>query len=371
MPELHEAGTILKQRTVNMFECVKYQFSQVPQNYWDFVHKYGTIFQSKAYLNFQAVIDGLEPVILVILDGDEIVGGAAVEVGPGIWNFRIGASTHFGPVVANKEKISDVFNCMTKVMKSMGLVCSIEVPPQYAEILSKHNDFKGWVKKELEYLHWDISDSLESLFKAMKKSKREAVRKARREGAIIKEIETPEEVEQFFELYSASMRKGKLEPGSLLYHKNLISMLKPVGLAAGFLALHPEIRKPIAGIIMLLGMHKEATFAYMGHDYEYRKFCAPDLLWWHCLEFLKSKGFVLADLVGLPKGNSKREQGIRDYKIALTGVKGRRYPSFILTRGIFGLNSALISRQIRFAQKCVHVLRKFKGGKVKDLLDLT
>lgn len=104
---------------------------------------------------------------------------------------------------------------------------------------------------------------------------------------------------------------------------------------------------------MLLGMHKEATFVYMGHDYEYRKFCAPDLLWWHCLEFLKSKRFVLADFGGLPKGNSQREQGIRNYKIALTGVYGRRYPSYILSRGNFGLNPQFVVKASAFSKKVI------------------
>lgn len=346
-----------------MLRCVKYRFSEAPQEYWDFVHKYGTIFQSKSYLSCRAITDGREPVILAIFDCGKIVGGAAVMVGPGIWRFRICASMYFGPVVANKEKFAPVFDCLTNVLKSMVLISSVAVLPECASLLGQSQRFSLWHKKEVEFLHWDISDSVESLFKAMKKSKREAVRKGQREGAIIKEIETPEEVEQFFELYSMSMHKGGLEPQSLLHHKNLIVMLKPANLAVGFLALHPETRKPIAGIIVLLGMHKDATFLSMGHDYEYRKFCAPDLLWWHCLEFLKLKGFVLADFGGLPKGDSARERGIRNYKIALTGIYGHRYSSFTLTRGIFGLNPSFIRKTLHFLQKCIRILRKIKGEK--------
>jgi len=345
-----------------MLKCIKYRFSEAPQNYWDFVHEFGTIYQSKPYLNCLAA-SGKEQMVIAVFEDDKLVGGAGITVGRKILNFPINMGTYFSPVVCNAQKAAAVLKCIADTIKTMCLRFSATALPGHAKVLAESHELSNWHKREIEFIHWDISDSLESLFKAMKKSKREAVRKARREGAIIKEIETPEEVEQFFELYSASMRKGKLEPGSLLYHKNLISMLKPVGLAAGFLALHPEIRKPIAGIIMLLGMHKEATFAYMGHDYEYRKFCAPDLLWWHCLEFLKSKGFVLADLVGLPKGNSQREQGIRDYKIALTGVNGRRYPSFVLTRGNFGLSPKLVAKASVFSKKVTKFISGVFGGK--------
>jgi hypothetical protein len=326
-----------------MLKAVKYKISEVPQWYWDFVHKYGLIYQSKPYLECLA-ISGQAPLVVGVFEDDKFVGGAGITIGRKILNFPVNMAIYLGPVVSDAQKTVAVLKCIADAVKTNCFRFSVTVLPEQADILAESSEISGWHKTEIEFLHWDISDSLESLFKTMKKSKREAMRKAQREGAIIKEIETPEEVEQFFELYSASMHKGGLQPESLLYHKNLISMLKPADLSAGFLALHPEIRKPIAGIIMLLGMHKEATFLSMGHNYEYRKFCAPDLLWWHCLEFLKSKGYVLADFGGLPKGNSQREKGIRDYKIALVGVNGRRYPSFVLTHGNFGLNPQFVKK---------------------------
>jgi hypothetical protein len=136
-------------------------------------------------------------------------------------------------------------------------------------------------------------------------------------------------------------------------------MLGPEGLATGFLALEPQTRQPVAGRMLLMGLHKEATFLASGHNPKYRKLRGGDLLVWHCIEFLKSKGFIVVDFVGLPKDHAVRARSIRDSKLAWTGVNGHRYPSYILTRGNFGLNPKVVLAALSFLKK---VLRTILGG---------
>jgi lipid II:glycine glycyltransferase (peptidoglycan interpeptide bridge formation enzyme) len=340
-----------------MLKAVKYKFSEASQQYWDFVHKHGTIYQSKPYLECLAA-SGREPLIVGVFDGDVLVGGVAVTVGRKILNFPISATIYYGPVVKDTQIVSDVLRCIANATKTVSLIFSVTILPEHADIFAESWELSDWEKKEIEFIKWDISNSLESVWGESGKTKRKNVRRARRDGVIIKEIETPQEVEQSFELYSISMHKSGLDPGSLPYYKNLIDMLKPAGLATGFLALHPESQKPIACSMLLLGMHGEAVHLTKGHDYEFRKFRGPDLLMWHCVEFLKSKGFTVFDLVGLPKGDSPRVKSICEFKLAWTGVYGRRYPSYELSRGNFGLSPKFVLNVLRFSKKLV----KFISG---------
>jgi hypothetical protein len=116
-------------------------------------------------------------------------------------------------------------------------------------------------------------------------------------------------------------------------------------------------------VILLLGMHGEAVHLAIGYDRELQNLHGSDLIMWQCVEFLKSKGYVLFNMLGLVKGDSPRAEGIRNYKLTWAGENGCRLSSYALSRGICGLSPALISRQIRFAQKCVHIIRKFSAGR--------
>jgi lipid II:glycine glycyltransferase (peptidoglycan interpeptide bridge formation enzyme) len=121
---------------------------------------------------------------------------------------------------------------------------------------------------------------------------------------------------------------------------------------AGFLALHPHTREPIAAVILLLGMHKEATYWAVGQDYIHRNLRATDYLVWHCLQFLKDKGYTMFDLVGLPEGNSSRVEGIRHFKTAWAGTNGRKEGSFVITHSRFKwLNPTITLAILNYTRK--------------------
>ena len=99
-----------------------------------------------------------------------------------------------------------------------------------------------------------------------------------------------------------------------------------------------------------------------GHDYEFRNFHAVEVLMWHCIEYLKSRGVVMVDFQGLPRDGSPRAKGIRNYKFEWTGNNGRRYTSFRLRRGNFGINPKLFLKTLLFFQKAVNkIVKSVKG----------
>lgn len=345
-----------------MLKAVKYKLSEAPQQYWDFVHKYGTIYQSKPYLECLAA-SGEALLVVGVFENDTLVGGTGISLGRRILGIPVNGRTYYGPVVKDAKLAGDVLKYIVEAIKTASLTFRVIVLPEHAEILAEDSYFSTWHKEDIEFLHWDISSSLESLRKTVGKGKKSGINRAIREGIIIEEIQTPEQVEQFFEVYSMSMDRSGLNPGSQLYYKKLTSMLRPADLAAGFLALHPETRKPVAGRMLLMGMHREATFLASGHNPQYRKLRGTDLLVWHCVEFLKSKRFTVIDFVGLPKGNSPRAKGIRDSKLAWTGINGHRYPSYVLTRGNFGLSPKFVLNAVGLSKKLVKFISGGFAGK--------
>ncbi len=345
-----------------MLKANKYKFSEVPQQYWDFAHKYGTIYQSKPYLSCLAA-SGRELLIIEVDDGDEIVGGAGFILNRKILNFAYSANSTLGPVVEDTKRTADVLECVAKALKSSCFQFGIVVWPDYAENLADNLDMSKWSAQEFESLHWDISGSMDSLWKQLAKGKKSGINRGRREGVVIEKIETVQQLRHFHDLYTMSMVRSRLLPQPLEHYENLISVLRPKGLMEGFLALHPKTKQPIATRMLLLGMqHGEATFMASGHDYEFRKLQAPDFLTWHCIEYLKSRGIVMVDFQGLPKDGSPRAEGIRNYKLAWAGDNGRRCPSFVLSRANFGINPKFLQKASGFPKKVVKSVMKLVKG---------
>jgi hypothetical protein len=336
-----------------MIRVARYKLSKVCPEYWDFVHKYGTIYQSKTYLECLAA-SGREPTVVTVFEDDKLVGGAGITTGRKILNFPVNMSTYFGPVVSDVQKAVSVLKCIADAIKTMCLRFSVTALPEYANVLVKSPELSNWHKREIEFIYWDISNQMETYWKRLPKGKKAAVNRARREGVIIQEITTNEDVKQFHRLHIMSMsREEVVVTSSLSYYKNLINILKPKGLATGFLALHPQTKQSIAAVILLLDGHNTAIYYAVGHDYEHRNFGATDFLVWHCLEFLKPKGYTIFDFVGLPKGDSPRAEGICHFKTSWAGEDGHRCPSYVLTRGNFGLNPQMLGKAADCVKKII------------------
>jgi len=345
-----------------MLKANKWELSDVPQRYWDFVHKYGEIYQSKPYLECLEA-SGTKVLVVEVVDGEEVVGGAAVKLYRKIFNFAITAGTFFGPVVSDMQKFGEVFRCFSDLVKSFCLIFNITVFPKHAEIIKGTCDLSGWTIEEFESLHWDISPSTDSLWKELTKGKKSGIKRGRREGVVIEEIQTAEQVKSFHGLYAMSMGRSSLSPWQLKLYEVLISNLRPKGLAAGFLALHPTTKQPIAGRMLLLGLHNEATLMASGHNYELRNFHGVEVLMWHCIEYLKSRGVTKVDFQGLPKDGSPRAAGVRKYKFEWTGNNGHRCPSFTLSKAFFGLNSKFVRVLLRFPIKLIKaIIKPFGAG---------
>ena len=338
-----------------MLKAVKYKFDNVPNIYWDFADRHGAIYQTKSYIECLVASD-VDLFMILVYDGDELKGGTVVQYGRKILNFPINARIYFGPVVQHYAILKDILMVIGNAVKRDSLLFTINLPAVPTEALSKIGLLDG-VKKTVEFLHWDISRPLADLRKSFGKGNKSGINRAQKEGVIVVDIKTEAQVDQFYDVYSMSMNKSSLDPENINYFKSLIFLLRPKGLAAGFLALHPRTKEAIAGRMLLLGTNGGAVFLASGHDPKYRKLRGGNLLMWRCLEFLKSRNFRTADFVGLPKGNTIRTKGLRDSKLSWVGNYGHHHLSLTLTHGNFGLNPKLIIGASLFLKRLLILLR--------------
>jgi len=344
-----------------MARCVVYRLRDVPPRYWDVAHRYGAIHQSKPYSEFLASCM-LPPDVAVVYAGREIIGGAAVCVGRQVWRLARNAGTHLGPVAVNPDCAADVFSQVVAAVRRRCLTYSILLAPEYADKISRHGQTPGGTRTEVEFLKWRISPPLDVLHVGLARDKKKGIRRAANKGVVFEEIVTAEQVRAFHRLHAMTMARGGMRPSSLRYYQALMARLRPEGMAAGFLALHPETRQPIASRMLLLGNRGEAVALAIGHDYEFRSFHAPDALLWHAVQFLKARGFTMLDLGGLPRGNSPRARGIRRFKLAWVGKNGIHCPSSTLTYGMLGLDAARIENGVSRLRRVPEALLRFVRG---------
>ncbi len=343
-----------------MLKAVKYELSEVPQSYWDFVRKYGTLYQSKPYLEYYAA-SGNPSFVIVVHDNDTIVGGSGITVRRQALGFPLTAQTYFGPVTADKLLFTAVIKSIAEFMKKRTMVFSIVVHPDFTNFIEEDDELSRWARIPQTFLFWDISGSPESLWKQLPKGKQAAINRARREGVILQEIDTIEHVRQFQTVYAKSQIRGGRTPTPQRYFENMITIMKPQGLATGFIALHPQTRQPIAGVMMQLSWYGTASYFSVGYDYEFRQLGVTDFLMWSCLEYLKTRGFSTFDLMGLPQGDSERAKGIRHFKTAWAGDNGQIKNTYTISRGVFGLNPLYLKNIVNGLKKPLALLRKKHG----------
>jgi hypothetical protein len=342
-----------------MLTATKYTVSNTPPAYWQLIEEHGNIYNSRAYLEAM-VANGMNAFVVVVYENNEMVGGATVTLGGRISGIAVNGSAHFGPVVKDHRIAGEALTCIAKAIKGNCLFFTVYVHPHDVSAFEEHPVLSKWRKRRVTYLNWDITPDMDCLWKELPKGKKSSVNRAKREEVKIEKIASTEQIEQFYKLHTMSMTRGeKAAQPSLDYFKNMFNFLGAQDSMAGFLALHPTTREPIAAVTLLLGPRNEATYWAVGQDYTHRNLGATDFLVWHCLQFLKDKGYAMFDLVGLPEGNSSRAEGIRHFKMAWSGANGRKVPSCVITTSNFKLlNPSIILPILNSLRKVSNLFRR-------------
>lgn len=178
-------------------------------------------------------------------------------------------------------------------------------PPGASSILSNY-----WLKN-LE------NTSEQELWDSLRKTLRHEIKNAQEHGLEIRKCKNQQELEKFYDLYIANLRRKKTVP----YPWPLIQFLYQNSSSELLLAFY---KGKIIGGDLFLQYGNFVHYFLSASDYKYRDFSASHLLLWEKIKSLIGKD-VIFDLGASPRGSAleifKRGWGGKEYPIYQIGIK--------------------------------------------------
>lgn len=153
----------------------------------------------------------------------------------------------------------------------------------------------------------DLRPSEEEIIKNLQKDARWGIKKAEREGLIVEQSDKKRDWEEFYEIYSKTLKNQNLNPESLNYlQKNtkvffVCKKNKKIIAGAG-IGFFDEFSKKIPRLFFNASLS------------EFRKYQPNNLLYWNCILWAKKQGYKKFDLGGWQINAKGNLQGINKFK---------------------------------------------------------
>ena len=126
----------------------------------------------------------------------------------------------------------------------------------------------------------DLTKDEDTLWKEMKRSARENIKKTIQKNVKIKEVDNEQELRSFHQIYLSTAERRDFTPYSFSFFNALRLKCQPKGIAKFFLAWHGE--KPIAGILNIVYNGQSVPFIAASLK-DYWKPSPNHLLFWHSI----------------------------------------------------------------------------------------
>ena len=200
--------------------------------------------------------------------------------------------------------------------------------PQLSLLLKEN----GYVYEDHLNFLVDLTKPKEELWNSLSKKRRNDIRRAKKSGVTVKEIEDKNFIPIFYDLIHEAYKNAKLPLAKIDLFESIFGLLAQKNMAKFLLA---EYEDNYIGAILIL-IYKE-TFMTRGdtHEHEntkvfsyqriydwyagacrdYLRLCPNDLLAWHSIEWGSENGYHTFDFGGA--GKPDEEYGVRDFKIYL------------------------------------------------------
>lgn len=168
-------------------------------------------------------------------------------------------------------------------------------------------------EQELNFLI-DLARPAEAIWEGLNRTARKNVRRAERDGLIVQEVTTEEELADFYALLRQVYADAQVPLADVSLFRTAFDLLRPRGLARFVLARSPQ---GVAGARVVL-LYKGVIFDwYAGADRELRDSRPNDFLVWHTLQWGAAHGYHTFDFGGA--GHPDVPYGVRDFKAKFGG----------------------------------------------------
>jgi CelD/BcsL family acetyltransferase involved in cellulose biosynthesis len=168
----------------------------------------------------------------------------------------------------------------------------------------------------LDYLNFvvDLSHAPDTLWRRMQRDARRGVRESQREGFVTHQVDSPDGVEQLYQLLLMSYGNANVP----LAHRSLFESAFAILHAGGQLRINAVIKHdtPVAMLATLL--FKDTALAWYCGTQRLRGFSPLDYLLWRELVWCHEQGFTVFDMGGA--GWPDEPYGVRRYKSKFGGA---------------------------------------------------
>ncbi|MDP3966501.1 MAG: GNAT family N-acetyltransferase [archaeon] len=149
----------------------------------------------------------------------------------------------------------------------------------------------------------DLEGSEEEMLKRFKKDVRKGINYARRNGLVVEKL-TEEELEDFYEVYLDTMKRGGIPPLPLQALKEKVNLV--------FVCKKDE--KIIAGLGIIFRKDGTPVVEILASLREYQKFYPNNFLYFYSFNWARSQGYKKFDLGGWQINARGNLKGINEFK---------------------------------------------------------
>ena len=302
--------------------------------------------------------------IVVIKKEEKIIGGSLVI----IVRAKRGDYLYlpYGPILQTEG--SEYFEELTKFLKKKARVLNIDFirSSPFIELNEKNNSTfvrSGWKKAPIHMLAenlWflDITKSEEEIMKGMRKTMRNLIRRATKEGVTIEISKNAADVEHFINIHQDTVQRHKFTPYTNDYFRAQVNTFLQNDDVLIFLAKYQN-KVIAAAVIMFYG--NMASYHHGASLSEYYKIPASYLLQWTAIQEAKKRGCKTYNFWGIiPEG--KELSPILKKKHPFLGVTKFKKGFGGYQFDIMHCQDYPITLKYYFLTKPIEIVRRIKRG---------
>ncbi len=283
-------------------------------------HAHANIFQSPEMLQLYLKIKKYEPIIVLIMNKEEVVASLVSVIqkeSQGIIGKLSARSIIWGgPLIKGNDSIllNTVLKAYNEVAKKRAIYSQFRNFWKWNDnernIFAKH----GYMYNEhLDILH-DLSLPLEEQFSKMHPGRRKNIRRAEKLDLAFEEIKEQQQFDECFDLIGQTYKRIKLPFPDHSFFKTANKELSEKGILKTFAVKN---NKTIIGCRMVLCYNKMVYDWFAGSSDEHLDKYPNDYLPWKIMEWGSKENYKVFDFGGAGKPNE--EYGVRDYKLKFGG----------------------------------------------------
>lgn len=299
---------------------------------------------------------GQEPIRLEARDGDSVVGICLGVVVPARRGKHV--MVQYGPVLSDPTVLSQLLDELKRVAKERGCTFIRMSPFLPAEDAAK----AGWVppgaiSSPLHLLAehiWYIDlegKSEEEILKGMRKTTRNLIRRAGREGVTVEKSQDPMgDLPLFLELHEETRKRHHFTPYTDDFFRAQVEYFAPRGECSLYLALY---NGEVIASSVHMHAYGETSYHHGASTHKYPKIPASYLLQWTAITDALKRGDRIYNFWGIaPEGTRKHPfKGVTTFK---TGFGGQ------LLELVHSVDVPLSSRY--YATRAFEYIRKWRRG---------